>query len=161
MALKFLPSPPGLSDLLRLLPGPMPGKRHWQKPCLVEVALQGEACARLSELCRACWLQRVCGPPQTSSLTFNEQGKVVGHTMGYVMDRRIGNTGGLGGAFGLMYGIGIPLPVPEGRPLAPSWQLQLFNSGNSLVQAGLLLVDRTMAALLPSWLWTKHARNNM
>ncbi|GFH27219.1 uncharacterized protein HaLaN_25507, partial [Haematococcus lacustris] len=74
---------------------------------------------------------------------------------------RIGNTGGLGGAFGLMYGIGIPLPVPEGRPWAPSWQLQLFNSGNSLVQAGLLLVDRTMAALLPSWLWTKHARNNM
>ncbi|GFH27218.1 uncharacterized protein HaLaN_25506, partial [Haematococcus lacustris] len=31
--------------------------------------------------------KRVRGPPQTSSLTFNEQGKVVGHTMGYVMDR--------------------------------------------------------------------------
>jgi hypothetical protein len=42
-------------------------------------------------------------------------------TMGYVMDRRLGNTGGLGGAFGLLYAIGCPFPYPEGRP----WQSSL------------------------------------
>lgn len=43
-------------------------------------------------------------------------------TMGYVMDRRLGNTGGLGGAFGLLYAIGCPFPYPEGRPWSSSWQ---------------------------------------
>lgn len=27
----------------------------------------------------------------------------------------VGTTGGLGGAFGLLWGIGHPLPVPEGK----------------------------------------------
>lgn len=43
-------------------------------------------------------------------------------TMGYVMDRRLGNTGGLGGAFGFFWGIGCPLPYPEGKPWSSSWQ---------------------------------------
>lgn len=32
--------------------------------------------------------------------------------MGYVMDRRVGDTDGLGGAFGLLHAIGVPFPFP-------------------------------------------------
>eukprot|EP00775_Hariotina_reticulata_P004521 gene4521-4773_t len=98
-------------------------------------------------------------PPQTSSLTFNEQGQVVDFTMGYVMDRRIGNTGGLGGAFGFLYAIGCPFPYPEGKPWDSSWQQRMFNSGNPVLQAAVFVFDRVTSALLPNWLITKHSRN--
>jgi hypothetical protein len=98
-------------------------------------------------------------PPQTSSLTFNEKGEVEDFTMGYVMDRRLGNTGGLGGAFGFFWGIGCPLPYPEGKPWSSSWQQRLFNSGNPLLQAAMFCLDRVMSWVLPSWLTTAHARN--
>jgi len=65
-------------------------------------------------------------PPQAFSLTFNEQGFVTQFTVGYVMDRRVGNTGGLGGAFGFFYGVGKPLPIPECRPYKRSWQFRLL-----------------------------------
>ena len=43
------------------------------------------------------------------------------------MDRAVGNTGGLGGVFGLMWAIGkSPFQFPEGRPWKPSWQYRLF-----------------------------------
>lgn len=42
--------------------------------------------------------------------------------MGYVMDRRLGNSGGLGGAFGMLWAVGMPFPYPEGRPWQSSWQ---------------------------------------
>ncbi len=64
--------------------------------------------------------------PQAASFTFNEQGKVSKMTVGYVMDREVGNTGGLGGVFALFYGIGSPLPFPECRPWAKSWQYRFF-----------------------------------
>jgi hypothetical protein len=104
-------------------------------------------------------------PPQSCSLTFNEEGKVrvwheervqsltipwadtsVGHvilvaptppplrtspqvieyTIGYVMDRRLGNTGGLGGVFAIFYAIGKPLPFPEANPWQMSKRYSLF-----------------------------------
>merc|ERR1712203_1119851 len=46
------------------------------------------------------------GPPQTNSLTFNEVGEVTKFTIGYVMDKEIGTSGGLGGIFGVLYSIG-------------------------------------------------------
>ncbi|KAF8056384.1 hypothetical protein HT031_006384 [Scenedesmus sp. PABB004] len=98
-------------------------------------------------------------PPQTSSLTFNAEGEVVDFTMGYVQDRRLGNSGGLGGAFGLLYAIGCPFPFPEGKPWAPSLQQRLFNSGMPLLQGAQFLFDRLISALLPSWLLTAHSRN--
>eukprot|EP00471_Norrisiella_sphaerica_P004296 CAMPEP_0184479038 /NCGR_PEP_ID=MMETSP0113_2-20130426/899_1 /TAXON_ID=91329 /ORGANISM="Norrisiella sphaerica, Strain BC52" /LENGTH=264 /DNA_ID=CAMNT_0026857021 /DNA_START=95 /DNA_END=886 /DNA_ORIENTATION=+ len=55
-------------------------------------------------------------PPQTLSLKFNEEGKITLMTVGYVMDRSVGNTGGLGGVFGYLYAIGKPLPFPEAQP---------------------------------------------
>lgn len=66
-------------------------------------------------------------PPQMCSLKFNQDGKVILYTGGYVMDRTIGNTGGLGGLFGILYSIGRPLPFPEANPPKKSWQLQIFS----------------------------------
>merc|ERR1712032_1571663 len=58
-------------------------------------------------------------PPQSFHLDFNPDGlvKEVGF---YTNDRRQGNTGGLGGAFGYMYAIGKPLPIPECQPYKKS-----------------------------------------
>lgn len=69
----------------------------------------------------------VIAPPQTLSVTFNEEGLVSKYTIGYVMDREVGNTGGLGGVYGLIYGI-YPnlLMFPEAQPWSPSPQYQFF-----------------------------------
>jgi len=66
-------------------------------------------------------------PPESYSLVFDDAGKVKKFTFGFVMDRLIGNTGGLGGAFGYLYGIDRPVPAPEGQPHQPSWQFQFLN----------------------------------
>lgn len=66
-------------------------------------------------------------PPQAISLSFDEKGKVVKYTGGYVMDKEVGNSGGMGGIFGPLYAIGKPLPFPEARPWSPSLQYRVFN----------------------------------
>eukprot|EP00746_Dinoflagellata_sp_MGD_P053924 gnl/MRDRNA2_/MRDRNA2_236487_c0_seq1.p1 gnl/MRDRNA2_/MRDRNA2_236487_c0~~gnl/MRDRNA2_/MRDRNA2_236487_c0_seq1.p1 ORF type:complete len:297 (+),score=50.72 gnl/MRDRNA2_/MRDRNA2_236487_c0_seq1:29-892(+) len=66
-------------------------------------------------------------PPQANSLMFNEEGKVTQFTTGYVMDRRVGNTGGLGAAFGYFYGTGNALPFPECQPYKQSFRFRAFN----------------------------------
>jgi len=63
-------------------------------------------------------------PPQAFSMTFNEQGQVTLFNVGYVIDRTVGNTGGLGGAFGFFYGTGNALPFPECQPFKPSLQMR-------------------------------------
>ena len=63
-------------------------------------------------------------PPQAFSMTFNEQGQVTLFNVGYVIDRTVGNTGGLGGAFGFFWGTGNALPFPECRPFKGSVQLR-------------------------------------
>mmetsp|Transcript_42948 Transcript_42948/g.86833 ORF Transcript_42948/g.86833 Transcript_42948/m.86833 type:complete len:236 (-) Transcript_42948:237-944(-) len=65
-------------------------------------------------------------PPQTNSFKFNTSGKIVEITVGYVLNRRSGNTGGLGGAFGYFYGVGQPLPIPECQPYKKSLRFQLL-----------------------------------
>ena len=42
------------------------------------------------------------------------------------VDRRQGNTGGLGGAFAFFYGVGRALPIPEMQPYKPSKRFRLF-----------------------------------
>lgn len=59
-------------------------------------------------------------PPQACSVKWNAEGKVTKYTIGHVMERSIGNTGGLGGIFGPAYAIGKGLPFPEARPWKPS-----------------------------------------
>jgi len=72
--------------------------------------------------------KRFENPPQACSLRFNEAGEANQYTIGYVMDRRVGNTGGIGGLFGILYAVGKPFPYPEAQPYQPSWQRVLFNS---------------------------------
>ena len=52
-------------------------------------------------------------PPERGSLTFDGEGKVIAMTGGYVMDRRMGNTEGLGGVYGLCVALGLPTPTPK------------------------------------------------
>jgi hypothetical protein len=56
--------------------------------------------------------KRVMGAPECCSYTFNEDGKVLSFTGGVVMDRRVGNTQGLGALFGILAAIGVKLPRP-------------------------------------------------
>ena len=67
-------------------------------------------------------------PPQTGSMSFNEHGQAIEATNGYVMDRRVGNTGGLGGLYGVLYAIGKPLPFPEAQPWKMSKRYKLFQA---------------------------------
>jgi len=62
-------------------------------------------------------------PPQAFSMTFNEAGQVTVFTVGYVIDRTVGNTGGLGGAFAFFWATGNPLPIPECQPFRPSYRM--------------------------------------
>lgn len=73
-------------------------------------------------------------PPQSCSVRFDADGKVNQYTIGYVMDRRIGNTGGLGGIYGIAYALGKPLPFPEAKPWSPSWQYRFFQKIGGFLQ---------------------------
>eukprot|EP00967_Tisochrysis_lutea_P156796 scaffold316771_cov28-Tisochrysis_lutea.AAC.1 len=75
----------------------------------------------------------VVNPPQACSLTFDEDGLVTKYTIGYVTDRTIGNTGGLGGLYGILYAIGKPLPFPEARPWKISMRYRAFQALGNLV----------------------------
>jgi len=57
---------------------------------------------------------------------------VVKYTIGHVMERSIGNTGGLGGIFGPAYALGRPLPFPEARPWKPSKRYRLLQAVGNL-----------------------------
>lgn len=65
-------------------------------------------------------------PPQIHHMDFTSEGKVTEFGF-YTADRRQGNTGGLGGAFGFMYGVGKPLPIPECQPYKRSFRFRLLN----------------------------------
>ena len=65
-------------------------------------------------------------PPQACSLKWNAEGKAVKYTIGHVMERSVGNTGGLGGIFGPAYAIGKPLPFPEANPWKPSKRYKML-----------------------------------
>jgi len=73
-------------------------------------------------------------PVQAHSVTFNEKGEITKLTIGYVLDKETGNTGGLGGVFGLLYGIGYGLPFPEAQPWKPSPIYGTLMRGNRLFQ---------------------------
>ena len=71
-------------------------------------------------------------PPQMYSFLFDGDGLIRELTVGYPVDRRQGTTGGLGGMFGVFYGIGQPLPIPEGKPYQLSRRFRLFTKLGSL-----------------------------
>lgn len=80
-------------------------------------------------------------------------------TYGYVCDRRQGDTGGLGGAFGILHAAGRAFPFPEGRPWRSSWQQTLFNRGGSVGRAAAWAVDRALQAACPWGAPVAAARN--
>jgi len=57
------------------------------------------------------------GPPEVGSMTFDDNGFCTRLTAGAVMDPTSGNTGGLGGVFGIFYATGVPLPALTTRSL--------------------------------------------
>uniref|UniRef100_A0A6V2NDS0 SnoaL-like domain-containing protein n=1 Tax=Emiliania huxleyi TaxID=2903 RepID=A0A6V2NDS0_EMIHU len=63
-------------------------------------------------------------PPECGSAQFDTEGRCVALTGGYVMDRRMGNTEGLGGLFGMCVALGIPTPYPAWLVRTPqqNWQ---------------------------------------
>ena len=69
--------------------------------------------------------KEIVNPPQCMHMDFTADGlvKEVGF---YTVDRRQGNTGGLGGAFAFFYGVGRPLPIPECQPYKPSKRYRLL-----------------------------------
>lgn len=73
-------------------------------------------------------------PPQACSLKFNEDGLATQYTIGYVMDRTVGNTGGLGGIYGILYAMGKPLPFREAKPWKQSLGYKLFIKLGSLME---------------------------
>lgn len=54
--------------------------------------------------------------PEGISVTFNAQGQCVKLTVGVLMDPEEGDTGGLGGVFGVLFAVGTPLPPFVTRP---------------------------------------------
>ncbi len=72
-------------------------------------------------------------PPQMYSFLFDEKGLIRELTVGYPVDRRQGSTGGLGGMFGVFYGIGQALPFPEGKPYQLSRRFRLFTKVGRIV----------------------------
>ena len=70
---------------------------------------------------------RVLCPPTVCSLTFDDAGLVIAYTDSYVIDRTLGTTGGLGGAFGALFGIrDSPFAAyPEGNPPRRSVKFKL------------------------------------
>lgn len=71
--------------------------------------------------------RKIASCPQAQSMLFDEQGKCYTLTVGYCMDKRIGNTEGLGGVFGILKAVGKALPFPEGQRLYnPSLRFEAF-----------------------------------
>lgn len=64
-------------------------------------------------------------PPQLLHMDFNADGLVKEFGF-YTVDRRQGNTGGLGGAFAFFYGVGKPLPIRECAPYKPSFRFRML-----------------------------------
>lgn len=78
--------------------------------------------------------REVVNPPQVCSITIDPaSGLITRYTIGYVVDRAIGNTGGLGGLYGILYALGKPLPFPEANPWKKSFQYDLFQKVGGLL----------------------------
>lgn len=77
----------------------------------------------------------VVNPPQVCSITIEHTtGLISKYTIGYVVDRTIGNTDGLGGLYGILHALGRPLPFPEAQPWKKSMQYDLFQKIGGLLQ---------------------------
>jgi len=90
-------------------------------------------------------------PPQTGSMSFNERGQAIEATNGYVMDRRVGNTGGLGAVYAILRFLGVPLPFPEGQPWTPSPFFRLVLEATYLADQAVALFGKPTAQPNAYW----------
>eukprot|EP00466_Bigelowiella_natans_P009066 jgi/Bigna1/133749/aug1.22_g8457 len=94
---------------------------------------------------------RVEWPPQVNSMCFDSNGSVYRLTMGYAVDRKMGNTGGLGAVFGLLNAIGTPLPFREAQPWQPSAKFLFFTKAmpkfRDMLKRGRDMRDRLLEKL--------------
>lgn len=72
-------------------------------------------------------------PPQCYHIDLDDDLKMTEFGF-YTVDRRQGNTGGLGGAFAYMYGVGRPLPIPECQPYKRSFRFRLLSFVGGLAE---------------------------
>jgi len=80
--------------------------------------------------------KKICMPPQAQSMLFDKDGRCYTLTVGYCMDKRIGNTDGLGGMFGIVKATGNALPFPEAQRLYnPSLRFEGFEHIAKAVEA--------------------------
>lgn len=66
--------------------------------------------------------REIKGAPECLSYVFDHDLKVASFTGGYVMDRRVGNTQGMGALFGILAAIGVNFP----KPGTLSWTILTF-----------------------------------
>lgn len=71
-------------------------------------------------------------PPEAISVVWDAEGRVSKFTIGVCMDRTVGDSGGLGGIFGILYAVGKPFPFREARPWQKSLGFRLFDIVSSL-----------------------------
>ena len=71
-------------------------------------------------------------------------------TGGYVVDKNIGNTGGLGGVFGLLHAIDRGFSFPEAKPWKPSLRFRLFTLLGNLINMLPTVEDITLGLKTPS-----------
>ena len=76
--------------------------------------------------------KRWVNPPECGSMQFDEEGKCVALTGGYIMDRRMGNTNGLGGVFGVCEALEIPPPFPAFLLFTPTQNFARLQNGGKL-----------------------------
>lgn len=80
--------------------------------------------------------KRIEAAPQASSMLFNEDGRAYTLTVGYTIDKRVGNSNGLGALLGILYAVGKPVPVPEGQRLyTPSLRFEMLERMGKMVES--------------------------
>ena len=88
-------------------------------------------------------------------MMFDADGRVLEVTAGYVMDRRQGNTGGLGAVYAVLRHCGLELPFPEGQPWSPSPPFRLFLEATAIADQLTGLFGKPAAA--PNAYWRRSA----
>mmetsp|Transcript_77902 Transcript_77902/g.137992 ORF Transcript_77902/g.137992 Transcript_77902/m.137992 type:complete len:295 (+) Transcript_77902:71-955(+) len=92
--------------------------------------------------------RKIESPPQAQSMLFDTSGKCYTLTVGYCMDKRIGNTEGLGGVFGILKAVGKAPPFPEANALYnPSLRYEAFEHVGKAIES--LGFDPTTRKRLP------------
>jgi len=116
--------PNGRNNFFGFTIDPMEPNRVW---CFTRPIVKHEGTLKFGSIEYPPTQKTVVHTPQAFSASFDEEGRVFKLTGGYPIDRTIGNAGGLGGVFGIIYAIGGSLPFgAEGKPWKPSLEWEAW-----------------------------------